>query len=129
MNPLINNWLNVIHKHGGEMAVTLLVSGRIITGMLTPIQRYGRWEREVTARALLDDGKFTLPSLELGEMSPEESQGIKDDWPEQEERAKDGFTYLAIRNAEIRDSGSVFHCPHLLVLTSAVAAFAIGKCE
>ena len=47
MNPLIDTWLRAVHEHALEMSVTLVVSGRVVSGMLTPIQRYESWEREV----------------------------------------------------------------------------------
>ena len=33
MNPIVDNWLRVVHSTGTEIAITLLVNGRVITGM------------------------------------------------------------------------------------------------
>jgi hypothetical protein len=131
MNRLIDSWLRVVHSTGSEVQVTLLVSGRRITGHLTPIQRYNEWEREVFSRAAREKGTFTLPTLELPPITPQMVQRVVADWPKMEkdlDTPGGGFALLCLRNATVHEAmpRNDWSCPLLLVATDAVAAFMPG---
>lgn len=132
MNPLVDVWLRVVHQLGVEFGVTMLVSGRIVTGLLTPVQRYRRWEREVTTRAIRGRGTFALPSLDLPGISSAEAEEVRKEWPDLkteldgDEKEQGAFAYLCLRNAQIRDGGQVLRFPMLLVSTQAVHTFMPG---
>lgn len=134
MNPLVDSWLRAVHATGVEISVTLLVSGRLITGMLTPIQRYEDWEREVLRRAFLEGGKFTLPSVELSPITADYSEKVRKAWPDLERELYDdsreakGFAYLCLRNATVHEPipAASLKSPFVLVAVDAIAAFTPG---
>ena len=131
MNPLIDNWLRIVHKTAAEVQVTLLVSGHRITGTLTPIQRYSDWELEVFSRAALEEEGFGLPSLELPPITPQQAERVIADWPNVEkdlEAHGRGFDMLCLRNATVHEQmpKNSWSCPLLLVATDAVVAFMPG---
>lgn len=134
MNPIVDPWLRFIHKTGTELAVTLFVAGRRITGFLTPIQRYEVWEKEVLRRAALAGGEFKLPSLELPPITREDAQKVQEAWPDLEKEVydesvgADGFACLCLRNATVHEgapAASVSY-PALIIAVEAVAAFMPG---
>ena len=125
---MLDLWLSLVHQFGVEVQVTLLASGHRITGHLTPIQRYTEWQREVFSRAALEKG-FTLPSLELPPITPEQTAKVKAAWPEMEKQiGETGFATLCLRNAKVHEPMPMHNwsCPFLLVATGAVAAFFPG---
>jgi hypothetical protein len=134
MNPVIDPWIRFVHENAVEVAVTLLVSGRLVTGMLVPTQRYERWEREVLKRTELAGGRFELPSLELPPMSKEDVAETRTRWPDIEQELypdhaqEEGFAYLCLRNARIYDvmNRSSIPLPFLLLSVHAVAALMPG---
>ena len=43
-------WVDWCEKNAGEVGVTLLVSGRVVMGTITPVPRYYMWRDEVLRR-------------------------------------------------------------------------------
>ena len=133
-NALLDKWLRLVHSTGCEVGVTLLVSGRVVSGLLTPVQRFTRWENEVTMRAVHGGGQFRLPSPGLGPPTKEECQAIVDEWEALERNEADepdakGWAFCCLRNAEVFDAieGSQVKFPMLMVAMSKVAAYSIGN--
>lgn len=128
----MSGWIQIIESQGVEVNVTLLVSGCIVTGVLTPILRYHRWVREVVGRALQQRGTFRIPPAEMGPISQEESNEViakwKEDYPENPEV---DFNAFCLRNAEIQAGAPVNweKRAYLVVATDHVAAFTIGAPE
>lgn len=135
MNPLVDVWLRLVNRTGSEIPVTLLVSGKRITGFLTPLERFRSWEREVLARASRTAEGFSFPSEGLGPITPEMSKKVQDLWPELERDLESepsstaGFTYLCIRDATMHEVVPVAssHFPMLLIAAPAVEGFMPGK--
>ena len=124
-------WLSTVYQHGIEVSVTLIVSGKRVTGLLSPVQRYLDWQEEVFARALSNHGQFKIPSTELGPMSESQRESIVARWPEMEARlqeSNESFPVLCIRNAEVQESSAAYNwrMPFLLIPAEHVAAFSVG---
>lgn len=137
MNSLVDSFVRMVHEHGVEMAVTLLVSGRRITGMLTANQRYMKWEDEILQRARHGGGGFTIPSLEVGDLSEDFWDEVRAHWPELEEKVyggdnesgEGGFGVLCLRNAVVhegRGDSAATEFPMLMLRADAVQGFMPG---
>ncbi|MGH7527260.1 MAG: hypothetical protein ACREMX_11210 [Gemmatimonadales bacterium] len=122
-----------------ECGATVVMGGVVITGIMTPFERYGRWAREVHMRAGLAGGKFPIPPGEMLPLSAEEVERIRLAWAaiEDEERKSRGIgedeefeleldlAYFCLRNAEVRAGlpATWLQVPYLLLRTAAVDAF------
>jgi hypothetical protein len=137
MNPIIDPWLKAVHATGSEISVTMIVSGRTMTGYLTPSQRYRLWEEEVLRRTGQGGGHFTLPSTELGPIDEKLQERVRAEWPNLEKEVYEdglpdskGFAFACVRNAWIYDWRSSLPgpltLPMLLVSVHAVAACSPG---
>lgn len=135
-NPVIDPWLRIVHSTGAEISVTLLVSGRVVTGMLTPMQRWDVWEREVFRRTLLEEGgQFRLPSQEVDPPSEELVERVKSEWESLEAEFYDdssdtqGFAIAYLRNATVHSAVRGSHelrMPMLMVHVHSIAACTPG---
>ncbi len=57
----IEDWVRMVETLAYECGATVVMGGVVITGIMTPFERYGRWAREVHMRAGLAGGKFPIP--------------------------------------------------------------------
>jgi hypothetical protein len=143
VNP-IESWVRIIERQAREIGVTLVVHGVLITGIMTPFRRYGRWATEVFQRALLSGGSFEVPSGEMHELTATEADRLRAEWKEleDEERKSEGLapdeeveldmdlSYFCLRNANIHAGvvpTSWFTLPYVLIRTASVDAFTPGK--
>ena len=78
-------WIRAIEKDGSEMPLTLLVSGRLISGFLTPSIRAMDWQSEVLHRAQIS-GKFVVPPR-IGPITEKQKDRAQRYQKELEERA------------------------------------------
>ena len=111
-----------------------MVSGRVVSGLLTPVQRFTHWENEVTMRAVHGGGQFRPPSPDLGPPTDYECQAIVDEWDARERDPADdldsaGWSAFCLRNVEVFDAigGKQVKFPMLMVAMSEVAAYSIGN--
>lgn len=82
-------WIQEIEKSGSEMPLTLVVSGRLISGFLTPSIRVMDWQGEVLRRAQIS-GKFVVPPR-IGPMNEKQKNRAQEYQRElEEEAAKEG---------------------------------------
>lgn len=61
----LNVWLRLVESVGTELPVTLLVSGTVVTGWLTPYLRWQNWVTEVVPRARLARSEVSLPARRM----------------------------------------------------------------
>jgi hypothetical protein len=134
VNPIIDPWLRRVQASGAEIAVQLLVSGRRVTGFLTPYQRYDEWEFEVRRRALREGGHFVARG-DLGPISPKLSKRVADEWPAlqakmdaDDDGAPNGLLCAYVRDATIHEVVPMnsTRVPMLLVLAAEIAACSLG---
>jgi hypothetical protein len=121
--------VRVVEQTGSEAAVTLLVQGAIVTGMLTPRTRYDAWVQEVTARAGFQGGRTKLRGL-MGPITEEQSDAIREKYERRHPDGPpdDGFDLFALRNATIQ-AGAAMHgptFPYLLINAYNVGAYTMG---
>jgi hypothetical protein len=102
----------IVESSGSELAVTIIVDGTIITGMLCSFRRYLRWDTEVGARSLYGTQRLSGPMKHADES---EMLEIRNAWLERERewRAEHGdepfapaFVELCVRNAQVRVGAS-----------------------
>lgn len=134
--PQLDVFLDMVNKNAGEFGVTLLVSGRIVTGTLTPGKRGADWLKEVVLRAAHEGGHLAVPPRDWRPISETEAEAIRENDRVNREQAgagedqEDQITYasLCLRNATIHGSVPALNSnhPYLFVNTDSVAAFTIG---
>jgi hypothetical protein len=131
----LNTWIKLVEATGGEVGLTFLVSGVVITGTLTPWARYAAWSQEVLMRTLHEGGKQALPSTEIGPVPRAMTEKVRAEWEslvrdsgEDPDTFAPEFPQFALRDVEIRTGlkGYWPTMPYLVVNTSEVAAFMPG---
>jgi hypothetical protein len=127
-------YFELVESHGVEIGLTLVVSGVVIVGVLTPRLRYRRWRDELFHRALLGKGQFRIPESEIPPISDSLRAEVVAEWertnaeasatgsdPEEIETVVD---YCCLRNAEIR-AGMAMNwvtAPFLAITASSIDA-------
>jgi hypothetical protein len=130
----LQDWVQVAEATGGEVGLTVLVSGVLVTGMLTPWPRYAAWSKEVTMRGMHETGPQALPDIPMGPISPEQAERARADYAaELSESGFDAdetpeFPQFAMRDVTIRTGAGAtwVRVPYLVVDTASVSAFFLG---
>ena len=131
----LDRWIRVVQSAGTEVSVTVLVSGVLITGFLTPWARYTSWSQEVAMRAMHEGGTHPLPDAAMGPISEHMTARVRAEWDaEVQEAGVDpddywpAFEQFALRDVEIRAGMKMYwpQVPYLVVSVSEVAAFMPG---
>jgi hypothetical protein len=144
VNP-VELWVRLVETQASEIGVTVVMHGVVITGVMTPYERFARWTQEVFHRAARGGGRFGLPKAEMLPLTPEEVERIRAEWKarEDEVRSADGLSpdddvdldldlsYFCLRDAVVRAGhpDTWFTVPYLLLRTTSVDAFFPGKAE
>lgn len=123
---LLETWVTEVNSLGTESAITLLVSGTMLTGFITPTHRYRTWLEEVASRAKF--GERALPRSAIGPISERQSELARQAW---EEAERDGTAGASLEQFCLRDVTMMEHgaeakwtrVPFLVVNRSAVNAF------
>jgi hypothetical protein len=130
LNEELNPWIRMAEGVGAEFNVTLLVSGAVVTGWLTPLLRYRNWATEVLQRMRLAGGKVTLP---IGRMAPIGLKEIEQAKAQYETLSEGGtqdvqFPIFCLRNAQFRTGLPAERPTHsyVVIATDAVSAFTLG---
>jgi hypothetical protein len=104
----VQRYIRLVESAGQELAVTIMVGGVVITGMLTPWDRYQTWQKEVLMRAARAGGKAILPSDPMAPISPTESERARGKWDqklrEEGVDADDEDVEVVFRNFAVRDA-------------------------
>jgi hypothetical protein len=125
-------YLRLVEATGSEVGVTLLVSGVLITGILTPWARYTAWTKEITMRAVHERGPQGLPDVPMGPITPEITERVRAQWKADAAEAgmnpddfEPEYREFALRDVEIRAGMKPLwaKAPYLVLATSEVAAF------
>jgi hypothetical protein len=131
--PLTDGWVHIIQSNAAELGVTIVVSGVVIEGTLTPAQRWAEWTGDVLSVALQLGGGPIDGSTEP--MSPAQADRIREEWKQggkAKAHAEDGetpsFNTLYLRDTVIRSGipADWRRVPFLAVSASHVSAFSIG---
>jgi hypothetical protein len=112
---ITDTWVELVESTGIEMPVTLLVSGAVLVGTLTPWLRYAMWQQEVSLRATHEVGSLGLPVMKIGPISRDLAMQIAESWEErkltrslppdyenEDNQRELTFPEFALRDAEIR---------------------------
>ena len=118
-------------ERGLEMSLTVLVSGVVITGVITPWARYQRWLTEVAMRAQYEGGRHSIPDLEIGPIPRSQAEEIRakyDDELRQVGREPDeplDFPQFVLRDAVVRSGlpAAWSAVPFIVIQTAHVGAF------
>ena len=123
MNESLQLLLRFIHKHRFSLPVTLVVSGKTITGMLTPNEVWGEWVSEIIRRSTLDSEGFKIPMNKV----PVKARQLD----AEEQAATDETIYgnLTLCNATVCEAMPVHdrEVQYLSVSVHAVSAFTVGE--
>ncbi len=111
MVKALRAFVHLTNSQGGEMAVTLLVGGRTMSGMLTPNRRFLSWAKEVTLRAVHEKGQTKFPKIDMPSISKKEAEAIRTEWERVERETKEQdpdassvsaeYEHLCLRNAQV----------------------------
>jgi hypothetical protein len=142
VNP-VELWVRLVETQASEIGVTVVMHGVVITGVMTPYERFARWTQEVFQRAAHSGGRFGLPNAEMLPPTPDEVERIRAEWKarEDEVRSAEGLgpddevdldldlSYFCLRDALVRAGhpDTWFTVPYLLLRTTSVDAFFPGK--
>jgi hypothetical protein len=89
----LQDLIKTVEATGGEIGVTLLVSGVVVSGYITPWTRFVRWEREVLMRTAHEGGRSIALNFGLGPIMPDDTREARESWDELvREREKEGTT-------------------------------------
>lgn len=124
----LDTWVRTVNKGGTEYGVTLVVSGLIVTGHLSPISRYHAWLDEVSSRARFGGG--ALPEGQLGPISQRQSAEAIAAWAAIEESADDDYTIdqVCLRDVTVLGAGSrAARLPFLLLDRRAISGFSPAR--
>ena len=134
MQHILNRWIRYVESTGNEVGMTLLVGGTTISGILTPVRRYADWLAEVMNRADHEGGEMSLPTIEMPEITEQQSQRARDDWGEGgltpggeslDDPVRERGPGCVLRNAEVRPPGPKTYWqtyPYLLIQINSVDA-------
>jgi hypothetical protein len=135
MHPL-TEWIRYVEENGSEVAVTVVIGGTVISGMLSPFARYERWGKEIDQRTRLAGGAVTLPNIKLPPLTAEERAEFREQWQVRlaAARAEHGYPadddvppglldYFCLANARMRTVTYEF----IIVHTASVGAFFPGR--
>ena len=122
----LDAWIAEVNSLGTESALTLIMSGMTITGFITPTARYRAWLEEIASRAAF--GERVLPSSEIGPISREQSESIRQAWDAEltAEGRRDLPDQFCLRDVTVLTAGGKrdwLRIPFLVVSRSAVDAF------
>jgi hypothetical protein len=139
--------VRMANTDGSEYGVTLLVQGRIVSGILTPNKRFGIWVEELAKSAAT--GKTVLPVTNPPRVTSDEAQAIREDWQQFERTVLEQhqgqqaaaildhpYDQCCLREAKVFGTMAVFgsapvtgEYPFLLVDMTAISAFTYGLYE
>jgi hypothetical protein len=135
MHPL-TEWIRYVEENASEVAVTVVIGGTVISGMLSPFARYERWCKEIDRRTRLAGGAVTLPNIKLPPLTAEERAEFREQWEARlaAARAEHGYPtdgevpaglldYFCLSNARMRTTTYEF----IVVQTASVGAFFPGR--
>ncbi len=120
----LDTWVRTVNSGGTEYGVTLVVSGLIITGHLSPISRYHTWLDEVSSRARFGGG--ALPEGKLGPITERQSAEAIEAWGAMEESEDDQSTIeqVCLRDVTVLGAGNrAARLPFLLLDRRAISGF------
>lgn len=121
---LTDPFVQMVEQEGSEIGVTLIVAGRVVSGILTPRKRYFDWLRDSMDRTLKAGGTATAIE-EVGPMSEQQQDEVRAAFLELHGDDPDlSFRELALRDVSL-DYGRA-SLPFLLVETDFVAAMTLG---
>lgn len=125
---LIDFAFSVVQATGDDFAVTLVVSGVVITGLITPWIRYQRWERETLMRTSYEGGHFVLPTQEAPPYPVETRKQDAAEWKEMHGAIRFSPDRFCVSNAELQTGMRLYwvRVPFLVVKSAAVEAFSPG---
>ena len=123
----LDAWITEVNSLGTESAITLIMSGATVTGVITPTARYQTWLDEIASRAAF--GERVLPRSEIGRISPEQSELARQAWSESARigEASEVTEQFCLRDVTIMGLGEQtdwLRLPFLVVKRSAVDGFA-----
>jgi hypothetical protein len=136
MPSSLNATIKMVEVTGGAISVSLLVSGVIVTGTLTPWKRYALSLQEVLSRAMHEGGgEQPLPHVPTGPISASLRNQVRAEWDASlaaegveadDDAIEHEFPQFALRDAEIRSGVAAYwsKLPYLVVTTARVGAFA-----
>jgi hypothetical protein len=129
-DAMLETWIQAVNETGAEYGVTLLVSGSLITGHLTPTVRYRDWLREVGRRASITKTRQRLPSSQIGPITEQQADRARAEWDAAKHSADldrpPGVTRFCVRDAAVgRLSGPEgwTHFPFLVLALDSVDGF------
>ena len=124
----LETWIVTVNETGAEYGLTLVVSGTLVTGHLTPSLRYRDWLREVGRRATITRSKQHLPGSGIGPISEQQAERARGEW--QARPGADGeqepISRFCLRDAAVTcsaDPSGWTHLPFLMVRLASVDAF------
>ena len=131
----IQGWIDLCERGPTEVPMTLMVSGRVVTGFITPVPRYYKWRDEVMHRVGLGKGKFSFPAAGIGSLTEQQKEHIRKYWQElsAESAIAERDEHRVLRWFVLRDatilgdtrSGDVAS-PFLEVAMDSVDGYALG---
>jgi hypothetical protein len=117
-------------RNGVELPVTLIVSGKVVTGITTPKFRFDEWFVEIMRRAELNRGKPLAITGEMPELSPAQLEKVRSQaaqWDRDNPGVPMDLKVVCLRNAEVVVSAnSANRLPFLVVRLDQVSAYTIG---
>ena len=127
-SDLLETWIVTVNETGAEYGLTLLVSGTLVTGHLTPSLRYRDWLREVGRRATITKSKQHLPGSGIGPITEQQAERARGEWlarhasdDEQEPTARFCLRDVAVTCSA--DPSGWTHLPFLMVQLASVDGF------
>lgn len=126
MAYMTDHIVSLVEDSIGEVGVTLLVGGTVVTGTLVPLRLYAEWVADLISRGAAGERYISQP--------PRVPESIPADLIVEIQRERESgekaasFSRFCLRNATVR-AGAGMHWvehPYLLISAAHVGAFTVG---
>jgi hypothetical protein len=133
----------LVNSGASEIEVTILVRGRVISGFLTPNQRFQTWMLRTINQAAQQDSDVQVPLVDDSRMLEEEKEAVRQAWRSLEQGAFDSPSSDAVRNlrhshqnfclrnariwGSFRGLSEMARVAYLMLAIDAVEGFSLGQ--
>jgi len=96
---ILERLVYLVNSGGSEFGVTIIVRGQVISGLLTPNQRFQTWmRRTLDEAATAKGGTMKVSDVDESRMSEDETEAVKRAWRRRVQDALDEASSDAVQN-------------------------------
>jgi len=140
---ILERLVYLVNSGGTEFGITVMVRGRVITGMLTPNERFHTWMSRTLQQAAAAKDRMSVAVVDESRMSENEIEGIRRAWRYRQQDALDSPSSDAVQNlrhsqdnfclrnarlwGSFRGISEMVRVAYLMLDLDSVEAFTLGE--